>query len=73
MDETKETYHTAGNIMTLLERVQELQAEIDAILRPDEPQLGDVKLSHKQLQRLTPAERAEYARNRARRKSKHRP
>lgn len=29
------------------------------------PVLGSVKLSHKELQRLTPAERAEYARYRS--------
>lgn len=39
-----------------------------AVWRIDSGALGSVKLSHKELQRLTPAERAEYARYRSRHK-----
>lgn len=39
-------------------------------LEDEGPQLGDTKLSYKQLQRLTPAERADYARVRGKGKKR---
>ena len=50
----------------------ELNARLQEALKllDEGPQLGDTKLSYKQLQRLTPAERAEYARARGKGKKR---
>ena len=45
--------------------IESLPIDLDLLLpETEKPRLGDTKLSYKQLQRLTSAERAEYARNR---------